>query len=40
MKRTWIAIVLVLQFGAAAAKFTDVKEGAYYYDAVNWAVNH
>ena len=47
MKRTWIAIVLVLcmafsllPFGAAAAKFTDVKEGAYYYDAVNWAVNH
>ena len=47
MKRTWIAIVLVLcmafsllPFGAAAAKFTDVKEDAYYYDAVNWAVNH
>ncbi len=47
MKRTWIAIVLVLcmafsllPFGAAAATFTDVKEGAYYYDAVDWAVNH
>ena len=47
MKKTWIAILLtlcmalsLLPFGAAAAKFTDVKDGAFYAEAVDWAVNH
>ena len=48
MKRqNWIAVLLVLcltlsllPFGAAAAGFTDVADGAYYSEAVGWAVNH
>ena len=30
----------LLPFGAAAAQFQDVAPGAYYYDAVEWAVSH
>ncbi len=45
MKKSRIAFLLalimmlsILPFGASAAKFTDVKSSAYYYDAVQWAV--
>ena len=37
---TLCAILTLLPFGASAASFQDVKPGAYYYDAVDWAVNH
>ena len=37
---TLCAILTLLPFGASAAGFQDVKPGAYYYDAVDWAVNH
>ena len=47
MKKRMLAILLalcavltLLPFGASAASFQDVKPGAYYYDAVDWAVNH
>ena len=47
MKKKTLALLLalcmmfsLLPFGAAAAGFQDVKSGAYYYDAVDWAVNH
>ena len=30
----------LLPFGASAVGFQDVKPGAYYYDAVDWALNH
>lgn len=47
MKKKTLAMLLalcmmfsLLPFGAAAAGFDDVKSGAYYYDAVDWAVNH
>ena len=47
MKKKALALLLalcmmfsLLPFGAAAAGFQDVKPGAYYYDAVDWAVNH
>ena len=43
----WIAALLalclmasLLPVGAAAAGFEDVQAGAYYADAVNWAVSH
>ena len=45
--KKWISMLLVLclalsllPFGAAAANFQDVAHGAYYYDAVDWALNH
>ena len=40
MLLTLCAILTLLPFGASAAGFQDVKPGAYYYDAVDWAVNH
>ena len=47
MKKIVLAILLALcmalslmTFAASAAGFQDVKPGAYYYDAVDWAVNH
>ena len=47
MKKRMIAVLLtlcmvltLLPFGAAAANFQDVASGAYYYDAVEWAVSH
>ncbi|MBQ3261803.1 MAG: S-layer homology domain-containing protein [Oscillospiraceae bacterium] len=47
MKKKTLALLLalcmmfsLLPFGAAAAGFQDVKPGAYYYDPVDWAVNH
>ncbi len=33
-------ILSLLPFGAAAASFQDVASGAYYHDAVEWAVSH
>ena len=47
MKKKSLALLLalclmlsLLPFGAAASSFQDVKPGAYYYDAGDWAVNH
>ena len=47
MKKTWIAVLLalcmvftLLPFGSAAANFTDLEPGAYYLEAVDWALNH
>ena len=47
MKKRWVAVLLtlcmaltLLPYGAAAVDFQDVDAGAYYYDAVTWAVNH
>ena len=37
---TLCAILTLLPFGASAAGFQDVKPDAYYYHAVDWAVNH
>ena len=47
MKKTWIAVLLalcmvftLLPFGSAAANFTDLEPGAYYLEAVDWALKH
>ena len=47
MKKKTLAMLLalcmmfsLLPFGAAAAGFDDVKSGAYYYDAMRWAVEN
>ena len=47
MKKKTLALLLalcmmlsILPFGAAAAGFQDVPSGAYYHDAVDWALNH
>ena len=37
---TLCLVFSLLPFGAAAAQFQDVASGAYYYDAVEWAVSH
>ena len=47
MKKKWIAALLtlcmvlaLLPFGVAGANFTDLEPGAYYLEAVDWALKH
>ena len=47
MKKKWIAalmtlcmVLALLPFGVSGANFTDLEPGAYYLEAVDWALKH